>query len=213
MLPAALVLFIAALAAPAHAAMDRDAATRKLQERNALIVTRDSSSYRALLALPIMGDQGQLRVALAAFDLRNFMGGDERELLRRHLSRLLAENLLGRQPTRVKDVAAAIAHERSEGVSFARLQEEVFRKLVETSLSTQDVAAGVTGLPEVKVQARQAQSADLEVTGELRVRIPQAQGGGAPWERGCTLPPASNPAWSPAASGGRSATLQCQRFL
>lgn len=214
MLPIALFFFISALAAPAHAAMDRDAATRALQERHALIVSRDSSSYKALLGLPIMGDQGQLRVALAAFELRNFMGGDERELLRRHLSRLLAENLLGRQPTRVKDVTAALAYERSEGLSFTLLQREVFGKLVETSLATRDVVADLGGLAQVKLEVRQAPPGDLEITGELRVRIPQAQGvAGEPWERGCILPPASNPEWSPAANGGRSATLQCQSFM
>jgi hypothetical protein len=160
-----------------------------------------------------MGDQSQLRVALAAFELRSFMGGDERTLLRRHLSRLLAENLLARPATRVKDVAAAMAYERSESASFARLQEELFRKLIKTSLSTQDVAAGVGPMPEVKVDVRQAPPGDVQVTGELRVRIPQAQGAGEAWERGCILPPASNPAWSPAASGGRSAILPCRVFL
>lgn len=70
---AAFVVFIAALAAPAHADMTRDAAVRILQERHALIVSPDSRSYRALLALPILGDQGQLRVALAAFEPRACM--------------------------------------------------------------------------------------------------------------------------------------------
>jgi hypothetical protein len=198
--------------APAHVAMDRESASRKLQERHALVVSRESSNYKALLALTIMGDQNPLRVALAAFELRRFMGGDERDLLRRHLSRLLAESLLARPATRVKDVAAAMAYERSESASLARLQEEVFRKLIKTSLATQDVAAGLGPMPEVKVEVRQAPPSDVEVTAELRVRIPQAQGAGEPWERGCILPPASNPAWSPSASGGRSATLHCQSF-
>ena len=193
--------------------MTRDAAVRILQDRHALVVYRDSGSYQALLALPILGDQGQLRVALAAFDLREFMGGDELAVLRRHLSRLLAENLLGRPPTRVKDVAAALAFERSEGASFARLQEEAFHKLLETSLPPQDGVATAAGKPVVLVAVRQAPPGDLEVTGELRVRIPQAQGAGDPWERGCILRPASQPEWSQAADGGRSANVPCQGYF
>src|SRR4029078_12994911 len=42
MLPAALVVLIAALAAPAHAAMTRDAAASVLSERHALVATRNS---------------------------------------------------------------------------------------------------------------------------------------------------------------------------
>ena len=213
MRPAALVVFIAALAAPAHAAMTRDAAMRILQERHALVVSRDSGSYQGVLALPILGNQDQLRVALAAFELRGFMGGDELATLRRHLSRLVAEHLLGRPPTRVKDVAAALAFEQSERASFARLQQEVFHHLVETSLPPQGIVKGGTGLPVVLVAVRQAPPGDLEVTGELRLRIPQAQGAGEPWERGCIVRPASQPEWSRAADGGRSANVPCQIFF
>jgi hypothetical protein len=217
MRPGALVVLIAhalaALAAPAHADMTRDAAVRILQERHALVVSRDSGSYRGVLALPILGDQDQLRVALAAFQLREFMGGDELGLLRRHLSRLVAENLLGRPPTRVKDVASALAFERSEGASFTRLQQEAFQKLVETSLPPPGIIRGDTGLPVVLVAVQQAARGDLEVTGELRVRIPQAQGAGEPWERGCMLRPASQREWSQAAGGGRSANVPCQGFF
>ena len=212
MLPAAFVFLIAAQAAPTHAAMTRDEATRILQERHALVVSPDSSSYRALLALPILGDQSQLRVALAAFELRAFMDSGELGALRRHLSRLTAENLLGRPPTRVKDVAAALAFEQSEEASFTRLQQEVFHKLVETSLPPQGIVGGDTGLPVVLVAVRQAPPGDLEVTGRLLVRIPQAQGAGEPWERGCGLRPASQPEWSQAADGGRSANVTCQVF-
>lgn len=195
---------------PARGAMSREAAERILQERHALTVSRNSSAYKALLGLTIMGDQGQLRVALAAFELRNFMAGNERELLRRHLSRLLAEKLLGREATRVKDVSAVLAHERAQSASFARLREAAFRKLVEVSLPTQDAPSGVTGLPKVEVEVRQALAGGLEVTGDLRVRIRQAQDGGEPWERDCTLPPSADAAWSSGESGSRSATLQCQ---
>ena len=160
MLPAALVILMAAQAASAQPAMTRDAAIRILQDRHALIVSPDTSSHRALLALPILGDENQLRVALAAFDLRGFYF-NELPLLRRHLSRLTAENLLGRPPTRVKDVAAALAFEQSESASFARLQEEAFHKLVETSLPPQGIVSGDSGLQDALVAVRQAPSGDL----------------------------------------------------
>lgn len=139
MLPAALVLLAALFAAPVYAAMDREAAAKKLQERHALILSPTSSKERELLAMPIMGDPDQVRLALAVYELRGFMADNERGSLSLHLSRLLAENQLGRPLTRVKDVAAVLAYEQAQAQAqaassaFGDLQKEVFRKLVELS--------------------------------------------------------------------------------
>ena len=58
---------------------------------------------------------------------------------------------------------------------------------------------------------RQAPPGDLDLTGELRVRISPAQGGEA-WDRGCVVGQGNPRAWSQSADGGRSATLQCGSF-
>lgn len=198
---------------PGRVGMDRDSARRTLQQRHVLYLFPGNRNYDTLRALPIMGDEGQVRVALAALELTlSSTLGNEADLMRRHLSRLVAEKLLGRRATRARDVTAALEYERAESASFARLQAEVFRKLIETSLLTRDVVPDVNRLPVVKVEVRQATSNDLEVTGRLRFRIPQAPGAGAPFERGCTVRPTSNPEWSTATSGGRTAAVDCGTY-
>jgi hypothetical protein len=192
--------------------VDKDSARRTLMWRHVGGVFPGTKNYEALQTLPIMGDQDQLRVALAAFELQEVDYAERPTLLRKHLSRLMAEKLLGRPATRVKDVASVLEFERAEGASFSRLQQDIFRKLMEISLLTHDVIPDLYGVPDLKAEVRQATFTDLEVTGRLRFRITQARGAGAPFEGECEVRPASSREWSAAPGGGRIAAVSCAAY-